>query len=107
MPPLLERGPFLDQLARLLQEAEAGRGRFVLVGGEAGVGKTGLVQSFSQSVTDQARILTGACDPLSTPTALGPLLDIAEAVGDPLAHLLESGAPRPRVFDTVRAALNA
>ena len=45
MSPLIERD---DQLARLearLAEAQAGRGGIVLVGGDAGVGKTRLVRS--------------------------------------------------------------
>ena len=41
---LLERASVLDALGGLLAEARAGRGRLVLVGGEAGVGKTSLVR---------------------------------------------------------------
>ena len=41
--PLLEREPALEILGGWFAEARAGRGRVVLVGGEAGVGKTTLV----------------------------------------------------------------
>jgi predicted ATPase len=40
---LLEREPHLEQLEEHLRQAAAGHGRVVLVGGEAGVGKTALV----------------------------------------------------------------
>jgi DNA-binding CsgD family transcriptional regulator/tetratricopeptide (TPR) repeat protein len=62
---LLEREAFLDVLAGPF-------GRLVLIGGEAGVGKTALVRAF----THDRRVLWGACDPLHTPRPLGPLVDI-------------------------------
>jgi predicted ATPase len=62
---LLERETFLDVLA-------GPPGRLILVGGEAGVGKTALVRAF----TEGRNVLWGACDPLHTPRPLGPLLDI-------------------------------
>lgn len=43
---LLEREQQLEELDGWLREAAAGQGRFVLVGGEAGVGKTALVGRF-------------------------------------------------------------
>jgi hypothetical protein len=42
---LLERDQQLDRLRRLLEDAAAGRGGVVLVGGEAGCGKTQLVRA--------------------------------------------------------------
>ena len=76
---LLERS---EQLALLAEQLEAvtrnKAGRMVLVGGEAGVGKTALVRHFADSQAG-ARVLIGACDPLFTPRPLGPLLDIAQA----------------------------
>ncbi|HEX6912177.1 MAG TPA: AAA family ATPase, partial [Longimicrobium sp.] len=74
---LLERGDPLLELGRLLGEADAGAGRLAFVAGEAGIGKTSLVRRFGQLVRDRATVLTGGCDPLSTPRPLGPLLDVA------------------------------
>ena len=51
---LLERESQLDQLAEHLRQAEAGQGRLVLVGGEAGVGKSTLVDAFCRQVADGA-----------------------------------------------------
>ena len=71
---LLEREAYLDMLA-------GPPGRLILVGGEAGVGKTALVRAF----VDGRRVLWGGCDPLHTPRPLGPLLDIGLTVSSPPA----------------------
>lgn len=44
MSALVGRATELDQLSRLVTEAAVGRGRFVLVTGEAGIGKTSLAE---------------------------------------------------------------
>ena len=58
----------------------------MLVGGEAGIGKTSFVTALAESFQPPGRVLWGACDPLFTPRPLGPIYDIA--VGD-LPHLLD------------------
>jgi DNA-binding CsgD family transcriptional regulator/tetratricopeptide (TPR) repeat protein len=102
---LLERGPYLDQLTTLLRRAAAGQGSVVLVSGEAGVGKTVLIQQFCRSVDRSARVLVGACDPLSTPRPLGPLVDIADALGGNVADQLVGEVPRYRIFQAFLSAL--
>jgi DNA-binding CsgD family transcriptional regulator len=94
---LLERSSALGELGGLLAAAAAD-GRVVLVAGEAGIGKSALVRRFTQRQAGQARFLLGACDPLLTPRALGPLHDIARQTGGRLAELLAAGAPREAVF---------
>ena len=69
-----------------------GRGRLVLVNGEAGVGKTALVRRFCGDLDGSARVLWGTCDALFTPRPLGPLFDVAEATGGELEELVASGA---------------
>jgi predicted ATPase len=44
--PLLEREPILTQLDALLRDAANGTGRIAAIAGEAGVGKTSLVEHF-------------------------------------------------------------
>jgi predicted ATPase len=104
---LLERDPALDALGGWLAEARAGRGRLVLVGGEAGVGKTTLVEAFAARHRPAARVLVGACDPLTTPRPLGPLADVAPALGGRLEGLLRQQAPRERLFPALLERLQA
>ena len=78
---LLEREAFLETL-------DGPAGRLILVGGEAGVGKTALVRAFAEG----RRVLWGACDPLHTPRPLGPLLDVADAAGGQLLEVTAAGA---------------
>ena len=85
---LLERDTYLDVLA-------GPPGRLILVGGEAGVGKTALVRAFAEG----REVLWGACDPLHTPRPLGPLLDVADAAGGELQEAVAAG-PRPAVLVT-------
>jgi DNA-binding CsgD family transcriptional regulator/tetratricopeptide (TPR) repeat protein len=95
---LLERESALDALGGWFAEARAGRGRLVLAGGEAGVGKTTLVNEFALRHRQAARVLLGACDPLTTPRPLGPLADVAPALGGRLDQLLRDEAPREVLF---------
>jgi len=97
--PLLERQFFLDQLQDALGLAADGCGRAVLISGEAGIGKTALVDVFTASAeTEGARVLQGACDALSTPRPHGPLLDIARAAGGRFQALVEGRPERERMF---------
>ena len=97
---LLEREPLLDELAGLLAGTAAG-GRVVLLAGEAGMGKTVLVRELAERHAAEARFLVGACDPLLTPRALGPLHDLGRQAGGRLAALLAAGSPREQLFDAL------
>jgi AAA ATPase domain len=67
-----------------------GAGRLVLLGGEAGIGKTTLVRTFCERAS-APRVLWGACDALRTPRPLGPLLDVAGQAGGELAAVADEG----------------
>jgi len=77
----LERDEEMAALERALTGVGKGHGRVVLVCGEAGIGKTRLVDEFLRVAADRARIVWGACDDLATPRALGPFRDIAGSLG--------------------------
>ena len=100
--PLLERDDALVVLHSSLSEVRSGVGRMLLVSGEAGIGKTALVRSFTASVRGSARVLEGACDALAAPRPLGAFVDIGGGSGDRLRELV---APGPVAARGVRGAV--
>ena len=74
---LVERAGLLVELRALLAQARGGSGRVVLLGGEAGVGKTSLIREFVAGEPG-LRVLWGSCEPLVTPEPLGPFHDMPE-----------------------------
>ena len=74
---LLERQTQLQQMDALLADATGGRGRIVVLSGEAGAGKTALVEAFASRLDDGPAVLRSACEDLSIPDPLGPLYDLA------------------------------
>ena len=102
---LLERDHELAALAQATAEVREGAtGRIVLVSGEAGAGKTTLLRAFCR---DHDRVLWGGCDPLFTPRPLGPILDIAESVGQELSELLARDPAPHDVFVSLSQALQS
>jgi len=95
---LLERDHFLDQLLVLLRTAMTGNGRTVLISGEAGIGKTALVEQFVSQHRSAARQLWGACEALFTPRPLGPLYDIATQAQGSLSTLMGRDTERGALF---------
>ncbi len=97
---LLERESQLGSLLQYADEARARTGRLVLISGEAGVGKSSLVEELQHRLFD-ADWAWGACDGLFTPRPLAPLHDLAREIGGELLDTVRSGAPRDEVFDAV------
>src|SRR5690606_15004510 len=105
----LEREAFLEDLESARAGAAAGAGCAVLVCGEAGIGKTTLVERFTRELAERGgrvRVLWGACDALFTPRPLGPLLDIASQSDGPLRSAVEEGADREALFSALLAELS-
>src|SRR5689334_18196737 len=101
---LLERKADLDALSEFAGQARGGEGRLVLLEGEAGVGKSALLENFTLGLPD-SRILSGACDGMFTPRPLGPLFDIARQVGGRLHSLSRAAASREQLFDALLTEL--
>jgi predicted ATPase len=105
---LLERDSPLTDLAGCLNDAAAGAGRIALIHGEAGIGKTSLIEQFLAAHQAEARILIGRCDALFTPQPLSPLHDIALQTHGALPDLLRSADRRLAIFaallDELRSA---
>ena len=94
---LLEREAQLAALASYAGEARKAQGRLVLIAGEAGVGKSALVEQLQRNLPG-AGWYWGACDGLFTPRPLGPLFDIAAKLGGELLDLCRADAPREALF---------
>ena len=94
----------LEQLDGLLGEAAWRRGRLVLVRGEAGIGKSTLVDEFTSGRS--GRVLWGFCDPLVPPRPLAPIFDIAAQVGGVLQAAL-TDPDRHRIISAFLAVLRA
>jgi DNA-binding CsgD family transcriptional regulator/tetratricopeptide (TPR) repeat protein len=107
----------LGRLHWAWQSAAAGEPKALLIGGEAGVGKTRLVQEFVQRVGDQAQVLVGSCVQLSGGgLPYGPIVDalrgltrnldpagldeLSGSAPDDLTRLLPGVAP-PRLSEPV------
>ena len=104
--PLLERDDEHAALSAEWSRARAGHGGLVILTGEPGAGKTSLAQLFAQECADEAPVLWGACDPLSTPRPLGPLHDVANDLDDAVrAALREAGQPH-EIFTAVHEYLS-
>jgi DNA-binding CsgD family transcriptional regulator/tetratricopeptide (TPR) repeat protein len=94
---VLERDAFLDSLVEYADEAAGGASRLMFLAGEAGVGKTTLLELLRQRLP-HARWVVGACDGSFTPQPLGPLFDIAPQLGGAIADVCAEDAPRDRMF---------
>ena len=104
--PLLERETQLASLAEYAGEARQGTGRLVLIAGEAGVGKSALVEQAERGLP-AATWYWGACDGLFTPRPLGPLFDIASQLGGELLELSRADAAREELFSALLRQVSA
>lgn len=98
---LLEREPFLVTLDEVVSQTTEGRGQIALVSGEAGIGKTSLIECFLARHQSATRALWGACEALFTPRPLGPLYDIAQQTRGTLQALLHGDGQRATLFAAV------
>lgn len=103
---LLERESHLAALCDYAGEARQGEGRLVLISGEAGIGKSALVEQLAEDLPD-ARWSWGACDGMFTPRPLGPLFDLAAQLGGELQDLCGARAPREELFGALLRQVGA
>ena len=101
---LLEREKQLADLAAIVVGLEKSGGRVVLIRGEAGIGKTSLVDELVDRHRDTAHILIGACDDLLTPQTLGPFWDVAR--DEPDVEVALETDDRRRVQEAVLTLLS-
>ena len=105
-PRILEREAELAVLAEAAAAAGRGSGSVVLVFGEAGIGKSSLVEALRAQLPAEGRILVGYCDDLATPRTLGPFRDLVGSVGTELGRALADGGDRDWLLAALRAELD-
>lgn len=101
---LLEREELLGTLQTLRQRAAAGDGTLLFVEGEAGLGKTSLLQTFRRRYQD-IPVYWGRCGPLPTPPPLAPLREIAAGLRGELQRALSADAGRMQIFGAFLRAI--
>lgn len=101
---LVERDLELDLLVDHLRGVGRRGGHVVLLGGEAGIGKTSLLRALAQR-REGATLWWGACDALQTPHPLAPLHDIARSSAVSFQPLLGVAGERALLFETVLVEL--
>jgi predicted ATPase len=74
--------------------------------GEAGIGKSSLVQALRAHLPAEGRMFVGYCDDLATPRTLGPFRDLVGSVGTELSRAVTDGSDRDRVLAALRAELD-
>jgi DNA-binding CsgD family transcriptional regulator/tetratricopeptide (TPR) repeat protein len=97
-PMLLEREAVTQTLVSTLNEAAMGRGHIVVLEGDAGIGKTALLQQFARLIESEHIVHWGWNDPLTTPRPLGPLQDMAITISAELSALLRRAEPPDVIF---------
>lgn len=78
---MLERGDVLEAVRRVLERAHAGHGRALFIVGEAGLGKTAVLEAAIDHARGQFRIGIGRGDAVETALPFG-------LIGQALEHLL-------------------
>lgn len=102
---LLERDAQLAQLTSGFDRALRGQGRLLLVHGEAGAGKTSVVQQFLNAVPTSTTTLVAGCEALFSPRPFGPLTDLADAFPPSVALALQSAVSTSTLFPSLLAHL--
>jgi len=102
---ILERDAELSVLTGAVREAVDRHGSVVLVMGEAGIGKSSLVEALRSHLPAEGRMLVGYCDDLATPRTLGPFRDLVGSVGTELSRAVADGSERDRVLTALRTEL--
>lgn len=103
---LVERNEVLDALATLADIAASASGQVAVVSGEAGLGKSSLLEALAARLKGSVPVAWGRCDDLFTPRQLGPFNDIASLLGSGVEEALSASTTPAFLFPKVLAALD-
>jgi DNA-binding CsgD family transcriptional regulator/tetratricopeptide (TPR) repeat protein len=90
---LLERQETLEFIQSCVQKLSAGKGGVVSISGEAGIGKTSIIQALPDLCPEDIKLAVGFCENLTTSRLFGPLFDMCDVLGDELICLLNGATP--------------
>lgn len=96
---LLERYDADEKLDAAFASTGHATGRIALVSGEAGIGKSTLIEHFAKRLPAGTRLAWGMCEPLSASAPLAPFREIACQLGGRLSELIAAEAA-PETFRT-------
>lgn len=94
---LVEREGQLTSLQGVIS-GSAEEGHVVLVSGEAGHGKTSLLNAFVDGIDHRFTILSAACEPVGIPAPFAPLYDLLDQLPPDLVTDIRSGVGRPAIY---------
>lgn len=94
---LVEREGQLTALRGVIS-GSAEEGHVVLVSGEAGHGKTSLLNVFVDGLDHRFTILSAACEPVGIPAPFAPLYDLLDKLPTDLVTDIRSGVGRPTIY---------
>ncbi len=94
----VERDQVLLHMHQAMVEARDIGGQSLLISGEAGIGKTTLLDHFVQEHASGCRVLWGGCEDLFTPRPLGPLVDPIPLLNGEVVSALRAGNDRGAIF---------
>ena len=101
--PVIERDREFEVLAHLGAQAKSGEGSIVLVTGEAGIGKTTLINEYRKKFAHTYKFFVGASDPLAAPTPFGPIFEMAPLFDPSVKSLLKTTDSRLEIIEAVFA----
>jgi ATP/maltotriose-dependent transcriptional regulator MalT len=90
-PALLGRDAVVERLLGAAASTAAGQSSVAVVRGEAGIGKSSLIQVFLSRLGTDVRTLCGRCDELLDAPALGPLKEAFSGTDGRLEQALSAG----------------
>jgi len=103
---LAERGSQIDQMLNAAAASKRG-GQVLLVAGQAGHGKTSLIEAFRSRLDHRFTVMAGASDPVSVPTPFAPLFEILETLPDELSMEIREGDRRHGIYAGMLGLLDA